>query len=155
MRLMTIGCSLLGLMTLFAAGTANAQSSGAFQPYSSAEAPFISRAGWGVYNTDTTATHMIIADYEVATTIVAGAGVNLNAHLYGNGNLTSCNAFGINLSTLVTYPGTPASNSNVGTVTINFGTSLGPAGTYAITEVCTLGKSSTTNGNATLFGVDP
>ena len=61
--------AVLATMSLAAGGrSAFAQSASAYKPLTPSDAPYIYQAGYGVYNTDTSAAHSVTADYGVYTT---------------------------------------------------------------------------------------
>ena len=159
MRIRTL---LLGavvvVFTMYAEAAALAQGASAFQGLTSSDATHLVQAGYGIYNTDTMASHSITAFYGIVTPLISSTSQSFTAYIYNDGaGTTSCNAYALDLNnSLALSTGTTQGNSATGSLSISFGVSTGTAGhSYAVSVLCTLSKSQGGGNNSTLFVVSP
>jgi hypothetical protein len=151
----TILAVVSGLVLLGLGVPALAQSAAAFQPMNPSDAPFIMRAGNGVYNTDTSNSRSVIANYGVSQAGSGGAKYSFSVAVYNNGGTMSCQAFAITLTpTFAVTTGTAVSTTTAAELNLLPTVQVTSAGNYAVAVVCTLPPSNGA-GNGTVFGMWP
>jgi hypothetical protein len=154
-RSLLLGAVFL-VFTMFAETAVFAQGASAFQGLTSSDAAHLVQAGFGIYNTDTTASHSITAFYGIVTPIIANTSVSFTAYVYNDGaGTTSCNAYSLDLNNgLASTTGSTQGVSGSGSTTISFNVGTATEShSYVVSVVCTLSKSQGGGNNSTLFVV--